>query len=119
MRTYAVVPTALGGVVLAAFPLFLRSSSFTGSLTLTPWYGLDADASDSAVPKNTSLTRLTDMSMPHDECTKKKMLLLHFKNHVGISYSCQVKQGVAESVESFCLSTDTSFICTFLLFCFV
>lgn len=53
VRTYAVVPTALGGVVLAAFPLFLRSSSFTGSLTLTPWYGLDADASDSAVSKNT------------------------------------------------------------------
>lgn len=49
------------------------------------------------------------------------LLPLHFKNHrhVGISYSCQVKQGGAESVESFSHSTDTSFIWTFRLFCFV
>lgn len=44
--------TAVGGAVLAVFPLFLRSSSLTGSLTLTPWYGLDAACSDSAMNKH-------------------------------------------------------------------
>lgn len=38
-------------VDLAAFPLFLRNSSFTGSFTLTPWYGLDVGASDTTVQK--------------------------------------------------------------------
>lgn len=52
MCVYGHFLTAVGGNVLAVFPLFLRSSSFTGSLTLTPWYGLDAACSDSAMDKH-------------------------------------------------------------------
>lgn len=47
---WGAVPTVVvRGAGLVPFPRFLRSSSLTGSLTLTPWYGLDADASDEAV----------------------------------------------------------------------
>lgn len=52
-----------------------------------------------------------DMSITHDKCTKK--------NPLRISCLCQVKQGVAESVESFSHSIDTAFIGTFRLFCIV
>lgn len=58
MHTWAVVLTVPGDVVLEAFPLFLRSNSFTGSLTLTPWYGLDEGTSDSAVPKKHTMNTL-------------------------------------------------------------
>lgn len=49
MKYHIIVPTAVGGTVLALCVsrlLFLLSSSLTGSLTLTPWYGLGLARAD-------------------------------------------------------------------------
>lgn len=59
--------TAVGGDVLTLLglllPLFLLRSSFTGSLTRTPWYGLEFGGSAVTVGGNKSRKKMPDGSL--------------------------------------------------------
>lgn len=55
------VLTAAGGAVLVLCGsrlLFLRSSSLTGSLTRTPWYGLDRASADGEAKETRDKTKI-------------------------------------------------------------